>query len=122
MAYYLKEPAKVIIDPNTIDKRFANQNILGERNAYGEVDCSSYSSNIAMVGYNYNTLILTISFQNGGTYEYHNVPRIIFEEIRKRDQINKLTNSNSASIGSYLYEMGVTAKGTKAKFKYRRIS
>lgn len=48
------------------------------------------SSNLASIGYDYDTEILEIEFLNGSVYEYKNVMSVIYEELM-----------NAASHGSY---------------------
>lgn len=48
------------------------------------------SSNIASIGYDYDTEILEVEFLNGSVYEYRNVTSVIYEELM-----------NAASHGSY---------------------
>ncbi len=48
------------------------------------------SSNIAAIGYDSDTEILEVEFIGGATYEYRNVPLVVYEELM-----------NAASHGSY---------------------
>lgn len=39
------------------------------------------SSNLSAIGYDATSEILTIEFNDGGLYEYHNVPQSIYEGL-----------------------------------------
>ena len=39
------------------------------------------STNLSAVGYDSETNILTIEFNNGGFYEYYGVPQTIYDEL-----------------------------------------
>ena len=40
------------------------------------------SSNISRFAYSLESLVLTVEFKNGGTYNYFDVPEIIFEQMK----------------------------------------
>lgn len=62
------------------------------------------SSNINSIGYDEKTLTLHVEFSNGAIYQYHDVPKEIYEKLLA-----------SASIGKYLYQ------NIKNIFRYSRI-
>lgn len=43
---------------------------------------TSESSTIARIGYDSDAQVMTVEFTNGGTYNYFEVPRNVFEAIR----------------------------------------
>ncbi len=49
------------------------------------------SSNVASVGHDPDTLTLEVEYLSGGTYQYMNVPREVYDELM-----------SSSSVGSYL--------------------
>ena len=61
------------------------------------------SSNIAGFGYDPKTEVLTVEFNNGGRYNYFDVPEHIYEGMR-----------GASSKGQYL------AQQIKNKFRYAR--
>lgn len=61
------------------------------------------SSNLARFGYEPTTLILTVEFKNGGTYNYYDVPSVLFEEMK-----------NTPSKGGFL------AQRIKGTYRYAR--
>lgn len=61
------------------------------------------SSNITRFRYDESSNILTIEFQNGGTYEYFDVPLHVFQEM-----------CSAASKGQYL------AQYIKGSYRYAR--
>ena len=61
------------------------------------------SSNIAGFGYTKETQVLTVEFNNGGTYNYYDVPETTFEEMK-----------NASSKGKFL------AQNIKGRFRYAR--
>jgi hypothetical protein len=40
------------------------------------------SSNIARYRYDEKARVLTVEFQNGGTYNYYDVPQVVFDEMK----------------------------------------
>ncbi len=62
------------------------------------------SSQIADISYNDDAMILTISFQRGGVYEYYNVPVTVADGFR-----------DAPSAGRYL------AAAIKGNFDYSKI-
>lgn len=52
------------------------------------------SSQISYVGYEDSTSELYITFRNGSTYRYDNVPRNIFEALLKSDSVGKYLNAH----------------------------
>lgn len=50
------------------------------------------SSNLAAVGYDSNSQIMRVEFNNGGIYEYYNVPQEKYEELIV-----------ASSVGSYFH-------------------
>ncbi len=61
------------------------------------------SSNIARYRYNSKEHVLTVEFRNGGTYDYYDVPQVVF------DQMNAAT-----SKGQFL------AQNVKGVYRYAR--
>lgn len=43
---------------------------------------SPESSNIARFGYDESSQILTVEFNNGGSYNYYDVPMMVFEQMK----------------------------------------
>jgi hypothetical protein len=43
---------------------------------------SPESSNIARFGYDESSQILTVEFINGGSYNYYDVPTMVFEQMK----------------------------------------
>ncbi len=43
------------------------------------------SSNLKSVGYDPGTKTLEIEFQNGGVYQYHEVPQTVYRELMNAD-------------------------------------
>jgi len=62
------------------------------------------SSNIAGLGYDTGTQILTVEFKEGGRYNYYDVPEAVFEQMR-----------NAPSKGQYL------AQNVKGRYRYARV-
>lgn len=62
------------------------------------------SSNIDLIGYDPNSMVLEIAFLSGGTYQYFNVPKSIFEGIM-----------SAASHGSYFHQH------VKDKYSYQKV-
>lgn len=62
------------------------------------------SSNINTVAYDGSQKILTITFNEGGVYEYYQVPSIVDYEIRQ-----------SASAGKYFHSF------IREKYSYKRV-
>lgn len=62
------------------------------------------SSNIASIGHDANSETLEIEFLNGSVYQYFDVPRKVFEELR-----------DSSSVGGYL------ASNIKGIYRYSKV-
>lgn len=62
------------------------------------------SSNIDSIGYDSNSMILEIAFLSGGTYQYFNVPKSIFDGIM-----------SASSHGSYFHQY------IKEKYSYQKV-
>ena len=62
------------------------------------------SSQLSYIGFDDDNNKLYVTFSNGTTYEYDNVPYITYKELK-----------NSESVGSYF------TKNIKTKFKYKKI-
>ncbi len=43
------------------------------------------SSNISQIGYDRDTSVLEVEFNNGGTYLYYDVPESVWEEFKGAD-------------------------------------
>lgn len=43
---------------------------------------SPESSNIARFGYDESSQILTVEFNNGGSYNYYDIPAMVFEQMK----------------------------------------
>jgi hypothetical protein len=52
------------------------------------------SSNIAAIGYDQETAVLTIQFIKGGIYEYYDVPSYEHEELMRADSKGIYANQN----------------------------
>lgn len=52
------------------------------------------SSNIAAIGYNPDTAILTIEFKKGGTYEYYDVPSHEHDSLMGAESKGGYANQN----------------------------
>jgi hypothetical protein len=61
------------------------------------------SSNIIRFGYDSQSLIMTVEFNSGGTYNYFDVPETVFEQMR-----------NAPSKGQFL------AQQIKGVYRYAR--
>jgi KTSC domain len=61
------------------------------------------SSNIARFKYVKETMVLTVEFQNGGRYDYYDVPERVFDGMRA-----------ASSKGQYL------AQNIKGRYRYAR--
>jgi hypothetical protein len=62
------------------------------------------SSNIASIGYDFDTEILEIEFLNGAVYEYRNVPSTVYNELM-----------NASSHGSFFN------REIRMQFPYEKI-
>ena len=62
------------------------------------------SSNIARFGYDDTSQILTVEFNNGGTYNYYDVQNIVFEQMKA-----------ASSKGQFL------ARNIKGIYRYARV-
>ncbi|WP_261845011.1 KTSC domain-containing protein [Aliamphritea ceti] len=59
------------------------------------------SSNLAAVGYDFDSEILEVEFNSGGVYEYYNVPGYVFQELMRADSLGIYLNQNIK--GTYQY-------------------
>jgi hypothetical protein len=59
------------------------------------------SSNVAAVGYDEDSSTLQVEFNNGGTYQYFDVPEHLFEELREAQSIGSFLAENIK--GSYRF-------------------
>lgn len=62
------------------------------------------SSNIAGIGYDSSTQVLTVEFKQGGRYNYYDVPEATFEQMK-----------SAPSKGQYL------AQHIKGRYRYARV-
>lgn len=62
------------------------------------------SSNVAAVGYDEDSSTLQVEFNNGGMYQYFDVPVNLFEGLRDAD-----------SVGGYL------AANIKGRYRYSKV-
>lgn len=62
------------------------------------------SSNVDTVGYDEDSSTLEVGFKNGATYQYFDVPKNIYEELR-----------DAGSVGGYL------ASHVKGIYRYSRV-
>lgn len=62
------------------------------------------SSNLASVGYDADSMILEVEFNNGSVYQYYNVPASVYRGLM-----------SAPSHGSYL------AHNVKGIYNYRRV-
>ena len=56
------------------------------------------SSNIAAAGYDDEKQTLRITFHSGRSYEYHKVPRIVFDNLLSADSAGQYFNRNIRDI------------------------
>lgn len=63
------------------------------------------SSNLASIGYDYSSSTLEVEFNNGGIYQYFNVPSSVYEGLM-----------NASSHGQY-FDQNIK----KAGYRYTRI-
>lgn len=61
------------------------------------------SSNVARFGYDSSAQVLTVEFKNGGTYNYFDIPEVVFEQM-----------NNASSRGQFL------AQQIKGRYRYAR--
>jgi len=59
------------------------------------------SSNVAEVGYDMDTMILEVAFQNGTVYQYFDVPESIYQELLRSDSVGTFLNQQIKN--SYRY-------------------
>lgn len=57
------------------------------------------SSNLASVGYDEKNEILEIEFNNGGVYQYFDVPEHIYEELMNADSHGQYFDRNVKKAG-----------------------
>ncbi|MDP1550293.1 MAG: KTSC domain-containing protein [Nitrosomonas sp.] len=62
------------------------------------------SSNVESIGYDEDSSTLEIEFKNGATYQYFDVPEVVFTELRDAD-----------SVGGYL------AARIKGTYRYSKV-
>ena len=62
------------------------------------------SSNVAAVGYDEGSETLQVEFNNGGTYQYFDVPAQLFESLR-----------DAGSVGGFL------AEHIKGSYRYSKV-
>jgi len=62
---------------------------------------SVVSSNLKSVGYDVNTKILEIEFQNGSVYQYYEVPLNIYEGLMKAPSHGKFFHAHIRNIYRY---------------------
>ena len=60
------------------------------------------SSAITSIGYDEKTRILEIEFKNGTVYRYKEVPRHIYDELRKADSAGAYVNANIRDKYDYI--------------------
>ena len=61
------------------------------------------SSNISRFAYSLDSQVLTVEFKNGGTYNYFDIPEIVFEQMK-----------SASSKGQFL------AQQIKVSYRYAR--
>lgn len=59
------------------------------------------SSNVAEVGYDDNSRTLEVQFNNGGVYQYFDVPPQIYSEMIRAGSIGQYLNANIKGIFRY---------------------
>ena len=59
------------------------------------------SSNVAAVGYEEDSQTLQVEFNNGGTYQYFDVPQAIFDGLLSASSVGQHLNQHVK--GSYRY-------------------
>ena len=59
------------------------------------------SSNVAAVGYNVDNSTLQVEFKNGATYQYFDVPEIVFERLRDADSVGRYLATNIKGVYKY---------------------
>lgn len=59
------------------------------------------SSNVAAVGYDEDSQTLQVEFNNGGTYQYFDVPEAIFEGLRDADSVGQYLNQQVKGVYRY---------------------
>ena len=57
------------------------------------------SSNLASVGYDVNSSILEVEFNNGGIYQYSNVPSRVYEGLMNADSHGSYFDKNVKKAG-----------------------
>ena len=62
------------------------------------------SSNVASIGYDATNLVLEVEFQNGGVYQYFDVPQNAYDELM-----------TASSMGGYLNTV------IKQNYRYARV-
>ncbi|HDD44782.1 MAG TPA: KTSC domain-containing protein [Candidatus Desulfofervidus auxilii] len=62
---------------------------------------SVVSSNLKSVGYDVNTKILEIEFQNGSVYQYYEVPLNIYEGLMKAPSHGKFFHARIRNVYRY---------------------
>ena len=56
------------------------------------INVSISSTNLKSASYNTETSVLTVNFNNGGIYEYQNIPCELFTKFRMSDSQGKFLN------------------------------
>ncbi len=59
------------------------------------------SSNIARYGYDEKTRVLAVEFKNGGTYNYYDVPQMVYEQMNAASSKGQFLGQNIK--GAYRY-------------------
>ncbi len=73
-------------------QRFENNNCVNKDNVTKEsFQCNSEA--IKMVEYNYGSLILTVVFNSGKSYEYFDVPRKVYDDLKRSESKGKFINT-----------------------------
>lgn len=59
------------------------------------------SSNIERIGYDPDSNTLRIEFKTSGTYDYHNVPESVFDEIKLASSVGRYYAANVKHAYAY---------------------
>ena len=59
------------------------------------------SSNIARYRYNADTQVLTVEFNNGGTYDYYDVPEMVFNQMGEAESKGQFLAQNIKGVYRY---------------------
>jgi len=60
------------------------------------------SSQVSLTAYDYDTLVMKVTFKASGTYKYESVPHDVWEKSLKATSIGKFINSDIK--GKYAYK------------------